>query len=78
VIHARTGEIQRTVKVLAILQARVGAKLVPQYLEDQTPPAEYEKAREKSMAPAGYRPKGSGRPTKKERRSLGSFFGLEE
>jgi hypothetical protein len=26
----------------------------------------------------GKRPKGAGRPTKKERRLLGSFFGLEE
>jgi ribosome-associated heat shock protein Hsp15 len=78
VILARVGEIQRTVKVLAILPARVGAKLVPQYLSDLTPPAEYEKARQKAMASPGHRPKGSGRPTKKERRVLGSFFGLDE
>ena len=78
VLTALTGEIQRTVKVLAPLENRIGAKLVPTYLEDLTPQAEYEKPREKLSAPVGQRVKGAGRPTKRERRVLGSFFGLEE
>lgn len=78
VITALTGEITRTVKVLAVLENRVGAKLVSRYLEDLTPPSEYEKPREKTFAPTGQRPKGAGRPTKKERRVLGGFFGLDE
>jgi len=78
VLNAFAAEIQRTVKVLGVLENRVGAKLVAQYLEDLTPAAEYEKAREKQFTPAGIRPKGAGRPTKKERRTLGSFFGTEE
>ena len=78
VLTALAGEINRTVKVLAVLENRVGAKLVPRYLEDLTPPAEYEKQREKALAPAGQRAPGTGRPTKKERRLLGSFFGLDE
>jgi ribosome-associated heat shock protein Hsp15 len=77
VLSALTGEITRTVKVLAVLENRVGAKLVPQYLEDLTPPAEYAKPREQRLAPAGQRSKGAGRPTKKDRRVLGSFFGLD-
>jgi ribosome-associated heat shock protein Hsp15 len=56
----------------------VGAKLVGVYLQDLTPPAEYEKARQKQFTPPDARPKGAGRPTKKERRILGSFFGLDE
>lgn len=75
---ALTGEIERTVKVIQVLENRIGAKLVPNYLEDLTPASEYEKPREKQFAPVGLRPKGAGRPTKKERRILGSFFGLEE
>ena len=74
-IVASTGEITRSVKVIALLEARVGAKLVPRYLEDLTPPEEYEKRREKSFAPVGLRPKGAGRPTKRDRRVLESFFG---
>jgi ribosome-associated heat shock protein Hsp15 len=78
VLTALAGEITRTVKVLGVLENRIGAKLVPRYLEDLTPPSEYEKPRKKVLAPIGQRPKGAGRPTKQERRMLGSFFGLEE
>lgn len=78
VLNALTGEINRTVKVIGVLESRIGAKLVPQYLEDLTPAAEYAKPREKSFAPIGLRPKGAGRPTKKDRRMLGSFFRADE
>ena len=74
-VNALLGEITRTVKVLAILERRVGAKAVVEYLEDLTPRSEYEKAREKFSASAGLRPKGTGRPTKRDRRALTSFFG---
>lgn len=78
VLTALTGEITRTVKVLAILENRVGARLVPKYFEDLTPASEFEKTKQKSFAPIGQRPKGTGRPTKKDRRLLGSFFGLDD
>jgi ribosome-associated heat shock protein Hsp15 len=77
-VIALAGEITRTVKVLDVLERRIGPKLVSRYLEDLTPPAEYARARDKAAAPVGARPKGTGRPTKKERRILGSFFGLDE
>jgi ribosome-associated heat shock protein Hsp15 len=77
-IVAFTGIMTRTVKVLAPVERRVGAKMVPRYLEDLTPPTEYAKLRERIEAPAGARLKGTGRPTKKDRRILGSFFGLDE
>ena len=66
-----TTEITKTVKVLATIQKRVGPKLVAESMEDQTPAAEYLKLIEK-RAPAGVavRPKGAGRPTKKDRRDL--------
>lgn len=78
ILTALAGEITRTVKVLAILENRIGAKLVPKYLEDQTPASEFEKLKQKTSAPIGQRPKGAGRPTKKDRRLLGSFFGLDD
>jgi ribosome-associated heat shock protein Hsp15 len=51
IITAKTGAIQRTVKVRGVPPSRVGAKLVPDYLEDLTPAAEYEKPREMTSAP---------------------------
>jgi ribosome-associated heat shock protein Hsp15 len=70
VIMAVTGDITRTVKVLALLDRRVGAPHVPRFLEDLTPPSEYAKPRQPDFRPFLYRPRGSGRPTKKERRQL--------
>ena len=72
VVSARTGEIQRTVKVVRLIDKRVGPKLVGSYLEDLTPAAEYLRVLERKEAMAGVpqRPKGAGRPTKKERRQL--------
>ena len=74
VISALTGSVNRTVKVLAILERRVGAKLVPDYLQDQTPPEEYARAREEAARSATLYPKGLGRPTKRQRRQLHGFL----
>jgi ribosome-associated heat shock protein Hsp15 len=75
VISARTGELNRTVKVVGLVQNRVGAKLVEKYLEDQTPAAEYLRAEQDRRQPqAPRRAKGSGRPTKKERRQIEHLF----
>jgi ribosome-associated heat shock protein Hsp15 len=70
VITAVTGEITRTVKVLAPLERRVGAPLVPQFLEDLTPASEYAKPREPDFRRFLARPRGAGRPTKRARRQL--------
>jgi ribosome-associated heat shock protein Hsp15 len=70
VISALTGRIQRTIKVRALLERRVGAKLVAAYLEDQTPPEEYARARAEAAEAVVQFPKGFGRPTKKARRQL--------
>jgi ribosome-associated heat shock protein Hsp15 len=75
VITAVTGDITRTVKVVGLLSKRVGAQLVGQFLEDLTPKSEYEKPREKqSIPPPFFRTKGTGRPTKKDRRRLNPFL----
>lgn len=74
-IQAKTGEILRTVMVLKLLDHRVGAAAVKDYAEDKTPESEYQKQREKShLPPLFFRPKGAGRPTKKERRQLDEFL----
>jgi len=69
-ITALTGGVHRTVRVLVLLDRRVGAKRVPEHLEDLTPPEEYARAREAALPPLIQFPTGWGRPTKKQRRQL--------
>ena len=69
-IEAQVGEIRRTVRVLGALERRVGARAVAPYLEDLTPAEELSKPREPRVEPLFHRPKGAGRPTKRERRLL--------
>jgi ribosome-associated heat shock protein Hsp15 len=58
--------------VVSLLEQRVGAALVKQFLEDLTPPEEYARAREEG--PPVHFPKGFGRPTKKQRRDWEKRF----
>jgi ribosome-associated heat shock protein Hsp15 len=67
-IVANVGIMTRTVRVIAAPKSRVGAKLVPQFVEDLTPPEEYARRPEPNLLPPMFRPKGTGRPTKRERR----------
>jgi ribosome-associated heat shock protein Hsp15 len=73
-ITVLVGRILRTVKVLALLDQRVGAKLVGQFLEDLTPPEEYARAREEALQARLRFPTGFGRPTKKQRRQMERFL----
>ncbi len=61
-------------KVILLLDKRVGAKLVSEYLLDITPAEEIEKFRTYQLAQQSYRENGSGKPSKKERRDLGDFL----
>jgi ribosome-associated heat shock protein Hsp15 len=68
------GVVRRTLRVVAVPPARVGAKLVPKFCTDLTPLAEWEKGREERRQHVQAREAGSGRPTKRERRVLDRFF----
>jgi ribosome-associated heat shock protein Hsp15 len=57
-----------------LLEKRVGAKLVADYLIDTTPIEEIEKYKTYQLAQAVYRQNGSGKPTKLDRRSLDDFL----
>lgn len=74
-IVVRQGLIRRTLVVVGAPASRVGAKLVADYCTDLTPAAEFEKAREQRVQQVLARAKGSGRPTKRERRELERWFG---
>lgn len=60
-------------RVLEPLENRVSAKMVQNYLEDITPEEERIKLDIKRTINFGIREKGTGRPTKKERRTLDKF-----
>ena len=77
VVAVRVGLVTRTLKVTGLPRARVGAKLLPQFVEDLTPPAEYEKARQARVEHMLARERGQGRPTKRDRRSLAQLFWFE-
>lgn len=74
VISVRKPPVTFSFKVLGIPPSRVGAKLVEQYLENRTPPEELQQIEMQRFTLAQGRPKGAGRPTKKERRDLDHFF----
>ena len=62
---------QRTLKVVALLPRRVGAPIAIQHYEDLTPESEYSKLKKQTFAKSIVeRDRGSGRPTKKQRREL--------
>ena len=72
-LKVKKGFLTRTVRVKAVLNRRVGARKVEDYLEDLTPPETYEEAREayrQAKEAVPLRDAGAGRPTKKERRDL--------
>ncbi len=65
--------ISYSFKILDFPKSRVGAKLVEQYVKDTTAKEELEKADVIRMMKTFNRKKGSGRPTKKERRDIDRF-----
>jgi ribosome-associated heat shock protein Hsp15 len=69
-VTARLGVMTRTLRVIGAPASRVGAKLVPEFAEELTPPEEYEKRREANLIPRVFRAPGAGRPTKRERRAI--------
>lgn len=61
-------------KVKDLLDRRVGAKLVADYLIDITDPLELEKFKTYQEAQSVYREYGTGRPSRKDRDNFDSFF----
>jgi len=73
VVSVRKPPVTYSFKVLGLTSNRIGAKLVPEYLENITPPEQYEILNLQKISGFIDREKGTGRPTKKERRDLDEF-----
>ena len=74
----QVGEINKTIKVLDFPKGRVAASMVVQFMSDLTPEEEYRSITLLKKHRFVQRPRGSGRPTKKERRDIEDWFGTSE
>ena len=73
VIEVRKSPVTFSFRVKQAIEKRVGAKLVPDVLENVTPPEQYEILEMSKISGFVDRARGTGRPTKKDRRSLEEF-----
>ena len=74
VIEVRKGSALFSYKVVALLENRVGAQLVPDYADNLTPESEIQKLRAPVETFFVHRERGTGRPTKKERRTIDALW----
>lgn len=73
IVSVRKSPITYSFKVLQPIEKRVGARLLPEILENVTPQEQYELLELSRISGFANRAKGTGRPTKKDRRSLDEF-----
>ena len=77
VIQIKKPPITYSFKVIAFPSSRLGAKLVPEYMTNITSPDQYEILELSKTSGFIDREKGTGRPTKKDRRALDEFTETE-
>ena len=73
VIDVRKPPLTYTFRVKRAIENRVGAKLVPEIMENITSPDQYELLEMTHISGFVNRAKGTGRPTKKDRRMIDDF-----
>lgn len=83
VVDVKKPPITYSFKVLKCIEQRVGAKLVPEIYENVTDPKQYEILEMSRISGFINRARGTGRPTKKDRRAMDSFvepalFGFDD
>lgn len=73
VVQIKRAPVLFSFKVLALAQNRMNAKLVPDFMQNITTPDQLQLLEMIKLDKTAYRERGTGRPTKKERRDLDSF-----
>ena len=73
-VSVRKPPITYSFKILQTIEQRVGAKLIPEIYENVTTPDQYELLEMNRISGFVDRARGTGRPTKKERRALDAFI----
>ena len=72
-VGVKKSPVTYTFRVKQAIEKRVGAKLLPDVLENITSPDQYELLEMSRISGFVDRARGTGRPTKKERRALDAF-----
>ena len=75
VVSVRKPPVTYSFKILKTIEQRVGAKLIPEVYENVTPADQYELLEMNRISGFINRQRGTGRPTKKDRRQLDEFVG---
>lgn len=73
VVNVKKPPVTYSFRVKALTENRLGAKLVPEYLENITPQEQYDLLDVVRISGFVDRRKGLGRPTKRDARELGKF-----
>ena len=73
-VSVRKPPITYSFRILKTIEQRVGAKLLPEIYENVTAPEQYELLEMTRISGFVDRARGTGRPTKKDRRSLDAFI----
>ena len=73
-IQVRQAAVYYTYRVTDLIEKRVGAQLVPQYAENLTPQSELDKLKAPVETFFVKRDRGTGRPTKKDRRTIEAMW----
>ena len=73
-VSVRKPPITYSFRILKTIEQRVGAKLLPEIYENVTAPEQYELLEMTRISGCVDRARGTGRPTKKDRRSLDAFI----
>lgn len=74
-VGVKKSPVTYTFLVKQAIEKRVGARLLPDILENITPPEQYELLEMSRISGFVDRARGTGRPTKKDRRALDDFAG---
>lgn len=77
-ISVRKNQVTYILEVLDLPESRLGAKLVGMYVQDNTPKENLEKLELLKYSKDYYRKKGSGRPTKKDRRDIDEIYNYDD
>jgi ribosome-associated heat shock protein Hsp15 len=78
VVQIKRPPVVFSFKVLALSENRMGAKLVPDFMENVTPADQYEILELARFSITGLRDRGTGRPTKRDRRQLMDYITPED
>ena len=77
-VSVRKPPITYSFKILKTIEQRVGAKLLPEIYENVTAPEQYELLEMTRISGFVDRARGTGRPTKKDRRTLDALWDAME